>query len=283
MTTLGLISDTHMPERCLALPDSVATAFNGVDLILHAGDVGQLWVLDKLGHLAPTLAVHGNDETRAAERELPPRQIVAIGGTRILLWHSHYPDRTDELHWRLDDDLRPKLRRIGEHARRAGASIAIFGHWHIPLVYNYEHKDGDVLLVNPGAIAPGNAFCRQSVQSVAQLDLRPGDAPRVTHINLAAPDQPFTPAVDFEGGFGAAWAQFGESMLSPELERNSGLMHATFSPWVSEAAYPVLLRVAHRVWAGEAERITREALLAEVEDDACLSAGEKGRIREALG
>ncbi len=279
MTTLGLISDTHMPERCLALPDSVAHAFDGVDLILHAGDVGQLWVLDELGQLAPTLAVCGNDETREAERELPPQQLVALGGTRILLWHGHYPDRTDELHSRLDDDLRPKLRRIGEHARRCGASIAVFGHWHIPLVYQHE----EVLLVNPGAIAPGNAICRQSVQSVAQLDLRPGEEPRVTHVNLATPEQPFAPAVDFDVGFDRAWAQFGESILSPELEMSTEQMHATFSPRVSGAAYAVLLRVAHHVWAGEAATITRAALLAEMERDACLSEGERMRMREAVG
>ena len=244
--------------------------------------MGQLWVLDELGQIAPTLAVCGNDETREAERELPPRQIVALAGTRILLWHNHYPNRTDELHSRLDDDLRPKLRRVGEHARRAGATIAIFGHWHIPLVYEYEHKEGNVLLINPGAIAPGNAICRQTVQSVARLDLRPGGAPCVTHINLAAPEQPFAPAVDFNGGFGRAWAQFGESILSPELAMSTEQLHATFSPRVSGAAYAVLLRVAHRVWAGHAATITREALLTEMEGDACLSEEERRRIREAV-
>ncbi len=283
MTTLGLISDTHMPERCLALPDSVTHAFNGVELILHAGDVGQLWVLDKLGQIAPTLAVCGNDETREAERELSNRQIVAISGVRILLWHNHYPDRTDELHSRLDDDLRPKLRRIGEHARRAGATIAVFGHWHIPLIYEYEHEDGNVLLVNPGAIAPGCAICRQSVQSVARLELHPGAAPRATHVNLAAPNQPFTPEIDFDGGFGRAWAQFGESILSPALAMSTEQMHSTFSPRVSGAAYTVLLRVAHRVWAGEAAAITREALLAEMQGDACLSEEERVKIRGVLG
>ena len=42
---LGLISDTHMPKRWPSLPAAVFDALRGVDLLLHAGDVGQLWVL----------------------------------------------------------------------------------------------------------------------------------------------------------------------------------------------------------------------------------------------
>jgi putative phosphoesterase len=56
---IGLISDTHMPQRCAALPDAVFDALKGVDLILHAGDVGELWVLDHLSTIAPVVAVHG--------------------------------------------------------------------------------------------------------------------------------------------------------------------------------------------------------------------------------
>lgn len=44
---LGLISDTHMPERCAALPASLFDVLQGVDLLLHTGDVGELWVDDR--------------------------------------------------------------------------------------------------------------------------------------------------------------------------------------------------------------------------------------------
>jgi putative phosphoesterase len=60
---IGIISDTHMPERCAALPPALFETLRGVDLLLHAGDVGELWVLDRLSALAPVVAVHGNDET----------------------------------------------------------------------------------------------------------------------------------------------------------------------------------------------------------------------------
>jgi len=66
----GLISDTHMPKRWRELPPAVFDLLQGVDLVLHAGDVGELWVLDQLSTIAPTLAVHGNDVTEEAQREL---------------------------------------------------------------------------------------------------------------------------------------------------------------------------------------------------------------------
>ena len=82
---IGLISDTHMPERCAALPTAVFSTLANVDLLLHAGDVGELWVLDQLSAIAPVIAVHGNDDTAAAQRELPFQQIITAAGRRILL------------------------------------------------------------------------------------------------------------------------------------------------------------------------------------------------------
>src|SRR5437762_3808745 len=72
---LGLVSDTHMPQRCAALPETVSRVLAGVDLILHAGDVGDLQVLDALSEIAPVVAVHGNEEPPEAKRELPYQQL----------------------------------------------------------------------------------------------------------------------------------------------------------------------------------------------------------------
>ena len=55
-----------------ALPASLLDIFAGVDLILHAGDIGELWVLDELSHIAPVVAVHGNDETAEATEAATP-------------------------------------------------------------------------------------------------------------------------------------------------------------------------------------------------------------------
>jgi putative phosphoesterase len=94
---IGLVSDTHMPERCAQLPPTLFDVLDGVDLLLHAGDVGELWVLDRLSTIAPVIAVHGNDETEDAEQALPYSQVVTVTGQRILLWHSHCPDWQEEM------------------------------------------------------------------------------------------------------------------------------------------------------------------------------------------
>jgi uncharacterized protein len=189
---IGLISDTHMPERCRALPPVVFTLLRGVDLVLHAGDVGELWMLDRLSALAPVIAVHGNDDTAEAQRELPYQQVIALAGQRILLTHAHYPDRAEELASRRNDAWEPILERRAAMGRRAGAGIAVFGHTHVPMACPYA----DVLLVNPGAIASGNAVTRQRVQTVALLFLRDDGTPFVTHVDLASPHQPFVPPID---------------------------------------------------------------------------------------
>ncbi|RUM87908.1 MAG: YfcE family phosphodiesterase, partial [Thermodesulfatator sp.] len=51
----GIISDTHG-----TLPEKVLDIFQGVDLILHAGDIGSLHIIKELGSIAPVKAVHGN-------------------------------------------------------------------------------------------------------------------------------------------------------------------------------------------------------------------------------
>ncbi len=122
---LGLVSDTHMPERCAHLPSALFTALEGVDLVLHAGDVGELWVFDRLSAIAPVVAVYGNDDTDDAQRELPYRQTIAIDGRRLLLCHEHYPDRARELASRRDNAWGPKLDRPTALARSAGATTVV--------------------------------------------------------------------------------------------------------------------------------------------------------------
>jgi putative phosphoesterase len=175
--------------------------------VLHAGDVGELWVLDQLSAIAPVIAVHGNDETADAQRELPYQQILAVGGQRILLTHAHYPDRTEEMASRASDDWQPKLARRAAMGQQAGARIVIFGHTHVPMAV--EH--GGVLLINPGALAAPNPTSRQRIQTVAIVSIRDDGAPFVTHIDLTRPNRPFRPCIDWQAGFRAAHEQFTDS------------------------------------------------------------------------
>src|SRR5579859_3880382 len=124
-TLLGVISDTHGLMR----PEAIA-ALRGVDLIIHAGDVGKPEVLDRLREVAPTLAVRGNVDGGAWADRLPATDIVEVGETLFYVLHNI-----------ADLDLDPPT---------AGFAAVVYGHSHQPSI---EVRDG-VLYLNPGAAGP---------------------------------------------------------------------------------------------------------------------------------
>lgn len=122
---IGVISDTHGLLRPEALK-----ALEGVDYILHAGDIGDPSHLDALKRIAPVTAIRGNiDRGRWAEA-LPETVSLKIGGLRMYIIH----DRK-----RLQDD--PEVE---------GWNVVISGHSHKPSI----QKSGGTLWVNPGAAGP---------------------------------------------------------------------------------------------------------------------------------
>lgn len=209
---IGLLSDTHIPARWNQIPETLPNIFKNVDLLLHAGDVGELWVLDQLSEIAPVVAVHGNDEPQVAIDSLPLTQIVTIAGIRILVWHSHYPDWIDEMESRRIPELKSKLERVARYGRRVGASIVHFGHWHIPLHCEIE----GVTLVNAGGIASGNFVTRQLIQTVALLTIEDDGRCHITHYDLAD-GRPHYPADVVEMDFETAMIPYNGSILAPDL------------------------------------------------------------------
>jgi putative phosphoesterase len=125
--TIGVISDTHGLLR----PEAVA-ALQGVDHILHAGDVGKPAILEQLAGIAPVTAVRGNidkpDQPWAAA--LPLTEVIELGGHLFYL-----------LHIRQELDLDPAA---------AGFRVVVFGHSHKPEI---QEKEG-VLYLNPGSAGP---------------------------------------------------------------------------------------------------------------------------------
>jgi putative phosphoesterase len=266
-----------MPERCAALPASLSRVLGGVDLLLHAGDLGELWVLDRLSEIAPVIAVHGNDETAEAQRELPYQQIIALAGCRVLLTHSHSLDREEEMAFRRVDSWEPKRARWAQMGRRAGVAVVVFGHTHIPMV---DHHDG-VLLVNPGAIASAGWVARQRVQTIGLLFFRDDGTPRVTHVDLAAPERSFAPVIDWQAGFAAAHRQFSESLLTPDLATAWEAIRERL-PLAPEGIKAAILRVAHRCWAGEQEAIRREDLLTSFRAETSIPAPVRAELERAI-
>src|SRR2546426_9100829 len=116
---IGLIADTHG-----YLDPRVPPAVKGVDLILHAGDIGAEGVLIALASIAPVTAVAGNNDANLAQLGLPLRVDMDLGGVRIHLVH-----------------------RLIDAAPGSGTRIVVYGHSHKALVAERE----GVLWVNPGA------------------------------------------------------------------------------------------------------------------------------------
>lgn len=126
---IGVIADTHGHLASGALP-----ALAGVELILHAGDIGKAEIVAALEQVAPVLAVHGNsDAGTTLMRQHPVMRWVEREGVRIYL--THIGGNPAELARALPTE--PELR----------PHVYIFGHSHVALL---ERVDG-VLFLNPGA------------------------------------------------------------------------------------------------------------------------------------
>lgn len=150
MTTLGVIADTHIPQRLKRLPPGIAHAFEGASLILHAGDINCARVLDELNQIAPVLAVAGNADP--PWWNLPRSRTVTVDGCRIGLTHGHGGWRRylGNKMWETLLDFEPA--RYLRYARQAfdDVDVIVTGHTHRQHI---ARVDG-VLLFNPGSVAP---------------------------------------------------------------------------------------------------------------------------------
>jgi putative phosphoesterase len=142
---VGLIADTHGLVR-----PQVADAFAGVELILHAGDVGGPSVLEQLGRIAPVEAVSGNVDDRR-DPALRRARVVIAGGITIHVSHG------DEL-----GRPTPALAL----ARYSG-DVVVFGHTHRAVVHRDE---AGRLAVNPGAAGPRRFDLQPSVARLTIVD-----------------------------------------------------------------------------------------------------------------
>jgi putative phosphoesterase len=143
---LGLISDTHGLIR-----PGVHSALMGVELILHAGDVGGAAILDELRLIAPVKAVFGNTDP-PDHPELSTELSLEVNGLRIHVSHGH------EVGSPTPDKL----------AARCDADVVVYGHTHRPLVTRRD----ETLFVNPGAAGPKRFNISPSVGRLTIVDGR---------------------------------------------------------------------------------------------------------------
>jgi putative phosphoesterase len=134
---VGLISDTHGLVRA-----GVHEALSGVELILHAGDVGGDEILQELGTIAPVRAVFGNTDV-PGDPALVERIDIEVGGVHLHVSHGH----------EVGSPTPAKL------AERYDADVVVYGHTHQQLVTVIHGR----LFVNPGAAGPRRFNLKPSV------------------------------------------------------------------------------------------------------------------------
>jgi len=137
---VGVISDTHG----LLLPTAIK-ALHGVDLIIHAGDIGNIGIMDELKSMAPVVAVRGNMDMSEDLRELPETEAIQVGDALLYIIHN--------------------INRLDIAPSKADFDAVIFGHLHYPSV----SKHSGVLFVNPGSASQPR---RKSSASLALLHIR---------------------------------------------------------------------------------------------------------------
>jgi len=122
---IGVVSDTHGLLR-----PEVAPALQGVERILHLGDVGKPAILHELEKIAPVTAIRGNVDREGACGKLPEVDVVLIEGRYIYMLHD--------------------LKTLHLDPAAGKFAAVLYGHTHVP---NYHTKKG-VLYFNPGSCGP---------------------------------------------------------------------------------------------------------------------------------
>ncbi len=128
-----VLSDTHSPRRWKGLPPAVAEQLSGAEVVLHAGDVCTVDVLDTLAEWAPVHAVMGNNDLpEVAAWGAPETLQLDLGGVRVAMIHD-------------SGQKTGRARRMG--ARFPTADLVVFGHSHIPM----DLTEDGMHIFNPGS------------------------------------------------------------------------------------------------------------------------------------
>ncbi|MBN2048784.1 MAG: metallophosphoesterase [Anaerolineaceae bacterium] len=166
--TVGVIADTHVPDRRRCIPGQLIPALrsHNVDLILHAGDITSPRVLRRLEQIAPVIAVRGNRDVLFIHR-LPLIRRFELAGVRIVMTHGHGNWRQYWLSKLMvllkghrNDWFLPQVAALS-----GGAEVVIFGHTHCPM---NEWMDG-ILVFNPGSPGVGVTGCASKTYGILEI------------------------------------------------------------------------------------------------------------------
>jgi len=134
MKTIIVLADTHIPKKAKQLPSHLLTQLTNVDLIIHAGDLQSIEVIQKLSQYAPIYAVYGNVDSEEVKNQLDDKIIIQVEEVKIGIIHGHGRGKTTE-------------KRVLDAFKNVDLDVIIFGHSHIPIIKQVNHK----WLFNPGS------------------------------------------------------------------------------------------------------------------------------------
>ncbi|KPK43012.1 MAG: hypothetical protein AMJ78_00120 [Omnitrophica WOR_2 bacterium SM23_29] len=133
---IGVISDTHIPNRADEIPSKILESLKTMDIILHAGDLVDLEILRTLKSICPNVkAVFGNMDPTSVRKILPEKQIISAGKFRIGLTHG-------------DGAPAFLIQMVTDIFKNDKVDVIVFGHSHYPV----NEKRGQILYFNPGSL-----------------------------------------------------------------------------------------------------------------------------------
>ncbi len=149
MIKIGVISDTHLKQPDKKLGELLQGPFKDVDLILHAGDITEIVVLNSLAG-KELVAVCGNMDSLEVRRQLPKQRLIQLEGFRLGLIHG----------WGAPNGIEERIKE-----EFAEVDCIIYGHTHAPAI----NQRGEILFFNPGSFAGGLFSAKKSV-GLLQID-----------------------------------------------------------------------------------------------------------------
>ncbi len=167
---IGVLADTHIPDKKRALPPRVLELFAPVEIVLHAGDITAMEVLQQLEEqVSLTFAVFGERDPAALRPYLQESQVLEFGGCRIGLLHGHRDARAETA---------ARVRGLFRSSPytpeyfdfligRVGGSVdaIVFGHTHLP----YARVHNGVFIFNPGSLVPSSG---KATVGLLEIDTR---------------------------------------------------------------------------------------------------------------
>lgn len=150
MISVGILSDTHLYSATSSFQQQCSRAFNGCEVIIHAGDLTDISILQAFSG-KEIHAVCGNTCNRSVQQVLPREKVITLKGYTIAITHGTGPRHN------IEDRV---------YDRFPTADCIIFGHSHLPLC----KKLGSTLLINPGSFQATGRYGAGPSYGLLQID-----------------------------------------------------------------------------------------------------------------